>query len=69
MAYLEHLWQVGLPEGSGLVCKVSWLSCPGGFPFLLKGASSSKSVALGARRRALEAAVPCGGKGCCTPSA
>jgi len=60
----EHLWQVGLLEGCGLICRISWLSCPAGFPFLLKAASSSKSVALGAKRGALEAAVPCGGKGC-----
>lgn len=68
MAHLGHLWPVGLLEGCGLVCRVSWLTCPGGFLFLLKGISFSEWEALGAGRRALEAAVPCGGEGCCSPS-
>lgn len=32
MAHLKRLQQVGLPEGCGLMRKVSCLSCPGGLP-------------------------------------
>lgn len=46
MAHLGRLWPVGLLEGCGLVCRVSWLTCPGGFLFLLKGISSSEWEAL-----------------------